>query len=65
MKRARNVAVLSLLLFMVAAALPALAKPPREILPSYNVTPGGMPVAVVDERFEAAEQTITRLEVRF
>jgi len=55
-KRTRNGAVLSLLLCMVAAALPALAKPPREISLSYHVTRGGMPVAVIDERFEAAEQ---------
>jgi len=46
-KRTRNDAVLSLLLCMFAAALPALAKPPREISLSYHVTRGGMPVAVV------------------
>jgi len=42
---------------MVAAALPALAKPPRETLLTYQVR-------MVESDGARHEQTITRLEVR-
>jgi uncharacterized protein DUF3108 len=57
-KHATRLAVSSLIC-MIVAALPAFARLPREIALTYNVTRSGVPVAVVQERFEASDQAFS------
>lgn len=46
-----------ILLGLLLVAMPAMAqKPPREVALSYNVKRGDLPIAIIEERFEAGER---------